>query len=142
MKQLKLQISPLLIAAILCTGCASILPGNDPVVVNAERVTTVAADTFDTFLKTEYDSRASLKAVSPSTYAAVHSYAEFLRAPDANGVPRAKQYLQSARALTAAYKANRTAENKANLQTILATISAALTETQKYLGQVAAHAGP
>jgi len=45
-----------LLAAILplslgLTGCGTIQPGNDQVVVNAERTTQLALDVFDTFLQ-------------------------------------------------------------------------------------------
>lgn len=127
---------------LFSVACASVQPGNDPVVVDAERTTTVGTDAFDTFLKSEYETRATLRAVSPEVYQEVHSYAEYLRAKvdDGSGIrmARAKGWLKSARALTVAYKMNRTAENKASLQTILATINAAVAETQKYLAQAAA----
>lgn len=116
----KLNYIPLI--ALLLASCATITPGSDPVVVNAERFTAVAADTFDLFVHTEYDNRAYLATVDPH----IHTYANFIRV-------NAKSYLQSARTMTKAFKANRSPENKANLTTALAVLTAAIGETQKYL---------
>lgn len=109
----------------ILAGCATILPGNDPVVVNAERTANLASDTFDTFLKIEYDNRAALETVSPE----IHKYAESLRA-------HAPTWLASLRSLTKAYKFNRTAENKASLQTAVAVVVAAMQESSNYIGQI------
>lgn len=133
MKTLRFHFLPIILAAFFLNGCASVAPGSDPVVVNAERTVTVAADSFDTFLKSEYETRDALKAASPAAYREVHGFAEYLRASVDDRGPRAKQWLKSARVLTAAYKTNRTPANKANLQTILNTITAAMAEAQKYL---------
>jgi hypothetical protein len=99
---------PLALLFVLA-ACSTLTPGADPVVVNAERTTALAADTFDTFLHVEYNNRAQLAAISP----AIHTYAEVLRR---NG----QTWLQTARALTKTYEANRTAQNKASLQTAVA----------------------
>lgn len=118
MKQ-KLLLIPLL---VFLSSCATIQTGNDAIVVNAERFTAVAADTFDLFVHTEYDNKAYLATIDPK----IHSYANYIRV-------NAKNWLQSARTMTKAYKQNRSAENKANLTTALAVLAAGVTETQKYL---------
>lgn len=149
MKQ-RLQLIPLLIASFYFSGCASVLPGHDPMVVHAEQTISVAGDAFDTFLKSEAQTHESFCAVSPAGCRASHSFAEFLKSkvPDVDpvGQPtetrRAKQYLNSAIHLTEVYKNNRTPENKANLQTILDTITAAVGEAQKYLVQFRPLKGP
>lgn len=102
-------------------GCASIQPGNDPVVVNAERTTQLAVDVFDTFLKWEYDNRQAL-AATPE----VRKAADFIRASG-------QTWLVSARSMTQAYKQHRTPENKANLDTAIATLRAAIAEARNYL---------
>lgn len=152
MKQaLRLSILPLLIASgFFFNGCASILPGHDAVVVRAEQTISISTDAFDTFLKSEDQTHVTFCSVSPEGCRAAHSFAEFLKAkvPDHDPlgnpteVRRAKQYLNSAIHLTEVYKENRTAENKRNLQTILATITAAVAEAQKYLVQFRALKGP
>jgi hypothetical protein len=93
----------------------------DPVVVNAEKTTALATDSFDSFLKFEYDNRAALQKASPQ----IKAYADVIRK---NG----QMWLQSARIMTRAYKNNRSADNKANLQTALAVITNAITQIQQY----------
>lgn len=115
------------------TSCATVQQGNDPVVVGAEATLQSGIDTFDAFLKWEHDNRAALQASSPATAAAVHTYAEYLRAPDpVTHLARAQQWLATAATLTETYKANRTAQNKVNLQTAIKTISAALGQVSLY----------
>lgn len=93
--------------------------GKDPVVVNAEKTLVIARDTFNLYVHLERDHEATLASASPK----FHRAAERLRS-DAIG------WLQKANQLKNTYKHNRTETNKANLQTILATIATALSETQ------------
>jgi hypothetical protein len=120
MRSLKMFL--LALPAMLVFGCASILPGNDPIVVNAERTTEIALVTFDTFLKFEYDNKEMLLKVDPG----IHKFAEQLRV-------KAPQWLESARFMTKAYKKNRTSENKFSLTTALAVLQAGMVESQKYI---------
>ena len=106
-------------ALTLLTSCAT-----DPV-VNAEKTTAVANDTFDAFVHLERNNEAYLKTVSPQ----IHNYANIVRR---NGV----QWLQSARALTIAYENNRTSQNKANLDTALAVLNTAIVQSQQYIVQI------
>jgi hypothetical protein len=103
------------------TGCATIQPGNDPVVVNAERTTQLALDVFDTFLRWEYDNRLTLSATPEVRKAADH-----IRA---NG----QDWLVTARTMTKAYKQNRTAQNKANLETAITVMRVAIDQARHYL---------
>lgn len=121
------NIAFVLVALYLAVGCASILPGNDPVVVNAERVTAAAADTFDAAFHVEYANHALLKQSSPATVA----YVNYVRT-------NAPTWLTTARALTTAYKQNRSASNKANLETALATLQAAINQLNIYFPQLGA----
>ncbi|MCL4179167.1 MAG: hypothetical protein KJ072_15675 [Verrucomicrobia bacterium] len=107
--------------SLVLVGCSAIQPGNDPVVVNAERTTQLAVDVFDTFLKWEYDHRQSLS-VTPE----IRKAADFIRA-------KGQDWLTTARSMTKAYKANRTPENKANLDTAMAVLRMAVTEARHYL---------
>ncbi len=95
---------------ILGTGCApaSAVTG-DPVAVNSERAIGIAFDTVDGFLRWEHQNRA---AIPPK----IHTAAQSLRreAPDA---------FRNARAVLRAYKSNRSPEQKALLDTWLATLS-------------------
>ena len=137
----------IIVLCLLLNACAAVAPGNDPIVVNAERDTAIAADAFDTFLKTYAEIRGPLRASSPTVYAPVARFADFLREPVIydNGtdmhtvyMPRAKGWLKSARVMTMAYKTHRSAENKANLVTIMATINAAVMESRNFLAQASA----
>lgn len=107
---------------LLNTGCStpSGAVQGDPVVVNAEKVIAISFDAIDAFLRWE---RANPAVVTPP----VHAAAQDLRrkAPDA---------FRNARAVLRAYKANRSPEQKALLDTWLATISElarVATETRK-----------
>jgi hypothetical protein len=107
--------------SLVLVGCSAIQPGNDPVVVNAERTTQLAVDVFDTFLKWEYDNRQALS-VTPE----IRKSADFIRG-------KGQDWLTTARSMTKAYKANRTPENKANLDTAMAVLRMAVTEARNYL---------
>jgi len=94
----------------LGTGCApSGAVTGDPVVVNSERAIGIAFDTIDSFLRWE-------KANQGVVPVKIHSAAQSLRreAPDA---------FRNARAVLRAYKSNRSPEQKALLDTWLATLS-------------------
>lgn len=123
MKTRQIQFPLLAAVALILCSCSSILPGNDPVVVNAERTTQLAVDVFDTFLKWEYNNRSAL-AFKPE----VKQAADFIRD---NGIG----WLESARSMTKAYKENRSQENKFNLDTALAILRQAISEARKYLTQ-------
>ena len=107
--------------SLVLVGCSAIQPGNDPVVVNAERTTQLAVDVFDTFLKWEYDNRQALS-VTPE----VRKTADFIRG-------KGQDWLVTARSMTKAYKQNRTPENQANLDTAMAVLRMAVTEARHYL---------
>jgi len=113
-------LASLAIACIL-TGCVTIEPGNDKLVVQAERTTKLALETFDTFLKWEYDNREVLSPIPE-----IRASSDRIRT---NG----PGWLRTARTLTQAYKENRTDENKAALETWVALLRAAIGEAQNYL---------
>ena len=106
---------------ILTTGCApsGVIQG-DPVVVNAEKAIEASSKAVDAFLKWEREQQ-------PASPPAVHAIAQDIRRkyPDA---------FRNARAVLRAYKENRTPEQRALLDTWLATISElarVATETSK-----------
>jgi hypothetical protein len=117
----KLNIIAPLAALLLFTACASILPGNDPVVVSAERTTQLALTTFDTFLQWEFDNRLTL-----ATMPEIKRGADFIRL---NG----QNWLITCRTMTRAYKKNRTPENKINVEAAVALLRAGIAEARKYL---------
>lgn len=120
MKKLKLFL--LCLPAFFLFGCASIMPGHDPIVVQAERTTKIALATFDMFLKYEFENKEMLEKLSPD----IHKFAEQVRR-------KGPTWLQSARNLTLTYKNNRSEENKFQLETAVAVLQAAVSESQKYV---------
>ncbi len=100
-------------------GCSSVEPGNDPVVVRAEQITATAFDAMDAFLF--WESRHPV----PDE---IHEFAERLRRD-------APQWFGSARALTRAYKSHRTEENKVALETVLALLETAVSESAGYMAK-------
>jgi len=95
---------------ILQTGCAPAgAVAGDPVVVNSERAIGIAWDTVDGFLRWE---KANRGAISPE----VHAVAQNVRA-------KAPDAFSNARSVLRAYKQNRTPEQKALLDTWLATVA-------------------
>lgn len=118
------SLAIVVLAALLYAGCAGIEPGNDPVVVQAERTTVMAVDVFDGFLKWEYDNRAALSALPE-----IKQAADRIRA-------QSPAWLQTARQVTKAYKVNRTEENKATVLTWTAVLRTAITQANGYLPTV------
>jgi hypothetical protein len=117
------KLRPLVIA-VLIYGCAT-TAGNDPVVVSAEKTNSIAVETINTFLKLEREDQDLVKAKLPQ----VHTYANYVRV-------NAPKWIATAQALTAAYKNNRTPENKANLQTAQDVLSEAIRQITTYTSQI------
>ena len=112
------------------TSCKSTeIPGlsanaSDQVVLRAEQTAETAKLTFTTFVHIERDNEAILNNLNP----AIHQYANFVRA---HGL----DYIVSLRNATKAFKANRTPENQANLNTLLSTLTTMVGEVNKYITQ-------
>lgn len=122
----------LCLALWVMTGCASVAPGHDPVVVRAEQSLSIAFDTIDTFLKLEHGNQELVKQKVPE----VHAFAQKLRAKVTVGgktQPFGISVIQSATDVKNAYKRNRSPENKANLISALASLEAIVRETQQHL---------
>lgn len=103
---------------------------SDQIILRAEQTAQTARLTFDTFVHLERDNEAMLKTISP----AIHAYANTVRL---HGL----DWVTSVRNATKTFKSNRTPENQANLNTVLATLTAAVSETNKYLAQSKAAIG-
>ncbi len=110
------------------TGTAISAQSTDQIILRAEQTAQTARLTFDTFVRLERDNEAALKAVNP----AIHTYANYIRT---HGL----DWITSLRDATKAFKANRTPENQASLTTILATITNAVSQTNKYIAVAKAH---
>lgn len=116
---------PVVLLAFILSGCSGLRPGSDPIVVNAERVTGVALDVFDSFLRLEYENRVFLEKLDPG----IHKAAEKVRY-------EAPKWIESAVNLTRSYKRNRTPENKFNLITAMAVLEAGMQESQRYIRSI------
>ncbi len=93
---------------------------DDQIVIKSEQALSIALDTFNVFLKAEYDNR-ELFAKIPGA----HQTAENIRK---NG----KKWLKSLEHAHDAYKGNRNAENHATLLTAYRTVQAAIEEAKSY----------
>ncbi len=117
--------------AFLFSGCqtAPVAPGNDPIVVHAEQTTRIALDTFKTIEKIEFDSYSTIKQIDPAVAAEIRTFVNSIRrqSPD---------WLQTARNVTEAYQMNRTAGNKASLDSAMAVLQVAIDESKKYLAKI------
>jgi hypothetical protein len=105
-----------------CTQPAISQQSTDQIILRAEQTAQVARDTFNLFVHLERDNEAMLKSVNP----AIHDYANTIRA---HGL----DWIDSLRAATKAFKANRTSQSQADLSTALATLTTAISETNKYI---------
>lgn len=100
----------------------------DQIILRAEQTAETAKLTFKTFLHLERENEAMLKTVNP----AIHQWAENLRSHGGQAAPGI-DWIVSLRNATKTFKANRTAENQASLNTIMSTLISAVTETNKYI---------
>ncbi len=125
------QLSPV-VALLLLASCQQ--PGaisqqsTDQIILRAEQTAQTARLSFDTFVRLERDNEAALKAVNP----AIHTYANYIRT---NGL----YFVDVLRAATNTFENNRTPANQASLNTILATVTNAVSQTNKYIAVAKAH---
>lgn len=119
--------------AFLLPGCATKLDaGADPIEVRAEQTIGTAADLVDLFVHVEFDNEVLIKAKAPK----VHAYAEWLRSFEPSGEQRGLALIGSANKARLAYKQNRSPENKASLEAIMAALETIATEVQTQLAAV------
>ena len=62
-----------LLVAVLFTACATVAPGNDPVLVNAERNLNVAVKSLDSLFATDYENWQVIDPAIPGWKAAVNA---------------------------------------------------------------------
>lgn len=116
MKRVNPPILTLTLACLLIS-CAAVKEGNDPIVVQAERLASNSYATVDNFLTLERSQRDIFWRTDQN----IKHVADKLR----EGFPRS---LESLRNVTKAYKRNRSPENKATLMTWQSTINQLLAE--------------
>ena len=124
MKKIQRQLTPVILALFLMSCATTSTVGTDPVVVNAEKSTAIAADTFDTAFQVEATLRQQGKVPD-----SINQYFNYAR-------KNAPQWLSTARAMTLAYKNNRSSTNSANLQTASAVLIAAVAQINTYIAQI------
>ncbi len=135
MKRLPIIVLCLCLAVatpVAFNGCAQFptvsQQSTDQIILRAEQTAQTARLTFDTFVRLERDNEAILKQVNP----AIHTYANYIRT---NGL----YFVDVLRAATNTFENNRTPENQASLNTILATVTNAVSQTNKYIAVAKAH---
>jgi len=116
-----LSVFILILPLFFCSGCATLQPGADPVVVNAERTIEVARATLDSFVRFEFNNRAKCPRE-------VQDAAEKIRR-------EAPEWFNRAMRLKLAYKTNRGADAKADLLTAIAVLSTAASEAATMLAK-------
>lgn len=122
----KIGLPLILAGAVFCSGCAAILPGNDPVIVRAQQTREIAFSTFDTFVTLEYRNREALQKINPN----FTDVADNIRV----GAPK---WFKSFDAVLVAYKSGKTPATKSKLDGAIAVIESALTEAQTYIALAA-----
>lgn len=119
----------LLALVILYAGmrCATVAKGADDLLIRAEQTEKIGFGVVDTFVRLERRDATFRAAVGDSGHAVAHSLrTEF---PD---------LLRKFREAQAVYKANRTAEHKASLETLLKLVEKALADAQFFLKKLGA----
>ena len=120
--------------AALAFSCATIQPGNDPLVVNTERTETAAKSTFDLVLNLDNNNRALWQTNAP----AFHEFCEWLREPQTvegtNTLPRASAMILSLDNIKASYVAAQVDSN--TLWTALSTLTATLNQASSWMNVI------
>jgi len=127
-----LVIPALIIASVFLNfGCATVAPGNDPIVVNAERVESSAIAAFDLVVNVDNVNRPFWKTNAPP----FHAFVEWLRAPQTfqvtNIVPRGSALVLSLHQVKIDYKASRVSSNL--LVTATSTLLSAVNQANSWL---------
>lgn len=133
--------SLLLISALILTGCnlLRVDPGNDPLVVNAERTVQMAGASFDMINQIDNANRGFWRTNAPG----FHNFAEWLRFPlvpkittnsgvvKTNVLRRGLAMIDGLNEVKLSYKKAKVSSNDLVLATI--SLDAALKESQKFL---------
>ena len=132
MKAITTTISAILISFALaaCSGCKTVAPGGaydgDSFLYNAEATVNASYVVFDTFVKWEYDNRATLEAADAKAAAEVKQAADHVRT---NG----RTIINSAIAAVELYKAAPNAMNKEKLSEVLRALQEEVNKAVKYI---------
>ena len=119
-----------LFISLVATGCATVQPGSDPLVVRVEQTESVALSTFTAFLKVDNADRAFWRTNAPE----LHAFAEYLRAPVPDGtntIQRDLAWCQSLDAIKRGYIAGNVNSNSVAM--VMETLEATMSQAQRYL---------
>lgn len=129
----KRVLLPGLILILSLSACAHLDKGADPIVVRAEQSASVAAATFDTFLKIDNSNRDFFRTNLPP----FHGFAEYLRAPivinGTNLLPRGLAFVISLQSVKQAYKGGTATSNV--LVTAIAVLESSVSIAQQLIAQ-------
>lgn len=129
----KRVLLPGLILLVSLCSCVHLDKGADPIVVRAEQSASVAAATFDTFLKIDNSNRDFFRTNLPP----FHGFAEYLRAPivinGTNLLPRGLAFVISLQSVKQAYKAGTATSNV--LVTAIAVLESSVSVAQQLIAQ-------
>lgn len=114
----------LLVVCLIGAGCSSILPGNDPLIVNAERAEKIADTTFTTFVNVEYANRERLLQANPQ----IEKLADKVRVGWTNWVQKLDAALLN-------YKHSKTPENASALAQAQAVVDTNIAQSQSSLAE-------
>ncbi len=114
---------PICAVLFLSSGCANW--NGDKTLIAAQIAERTGNDTFDAFVHLDRANEVWLKANAPE----IHKYANVIRR---NG----DAWVNSAIAASKAYAANRTPQGKANLDTALAVLNAAIAQSTQYIAVI------
>lgn len=109
-------------APVMLTGCAHLQTNADQVVVRSEQLAAGAFELMDALVEMEINNRDSLRKLNPN----IERVANRIRTEGRKG-------LEELRTATKIYKAHRTPENKANVETWIATIENLKRIAREYL---------
>ena len=129
------------LAAMLYTGCASLNPGADPLVVRTEQTLTGASSTFDFVLGFDNANRGFWKTNAP----AFHNFCEWLRTPQAFGtnvVPRCVAMELNVDDLKLAYQSSKSTGNSNALYLAWSVLDSAIGQTLSWSNIITAPTHP
>ncbi len=136
----KASLSLALLGLLLLGACATILPGNDPLVVESERVLTIGKGTLELVTDVDEANRTYWATNAPG----FHQFVEWLRTKvtinETNVMRRGPAILNSLNIVKLEYKQHKASSNQ--LYTALATAQSVLNQAQLWLAQVNTNSAP
>lgn len=123
MKRKVISYQLIAVLALFTAGCATVLPGNDPILVNAQRNIVAARSSIYLVFQLERENEAYVMKYAPDVHKGVESLRH--RAPDA---------IKAAWRVTETYRLN--GSPNPNVSTAFAVLNQIATEAKGYLSQL------